>query len=110
MAGVEELRGLCLSMPGAEEIAYRGNPWFNVGTKSFVLVLEGRTVMKLGPARQEFLFEARPEVFTPFRFGPNVWAYVEIEALAADELAGLVREAWAQIVPKKVSRAYLGTS
>jgi hypothetical protein len=31
---------------------------------------------------------------------------VEISALDAAELAGLVREAWTQIVPKKISRAY----
>jgi hypothetical protein len=33
------------------------------------------------------------------------WSWVEIGALDADELAELVREAWTQVVPKKVSRA-----
>jgi hypothetical protein len=35
------------------------------------------------------------------------WSYVEIAHLDEAELADLVREAWAQIVPKKVSRPVL---
>jgi hypothetical protein len=62
-------------------------------------------VLKLSKPHQELLFEARPETFEPFRFGPSVWAYVELDDLDAQELADLVREAWTQVVPKKVSRA-----
>jgi len=62
--------------------------------------------MKLSSARQELLFEARPEVFSPMTAGALRWSFVEIEALEVDELGDLVREAWTQIVPKKVSKAY----
>jgi hypothetical protein len=62
-------------------------------------------VLKLEKPHQELLFEARPDAFAPFRFGPNCWAYVEIDQIDAQELADLIREAWSQVVPKKVSRA-----
>ncbi len=96
-------------MPGAEEITYRGNPWFNVGSKTFALGLDDRTILKLEKSHQEFLFEVRPDTFSKFTFGPNVWAYVELDHLDAAELADLVREAWARVVPKKVSRPYLAS-
>jgi hypothetical protein len=51
------------------------------------------------------LFEARPDVFKPMNVGAMRWSWVQIEALDAGEVAELVREAWTQIVPKKVSRA-----
>jgi hypothetical protein len=62
--------------------------------------------MKLSSAHQELLFEARPDVFRPMIAGALRWSFVDIEQLEADELADLVREAWTQIVPKKVARAY----
>jgi hypothetical protein len=55
---------------------------------------------------QELLFEARPGAFSPMIVGAMRWSWVEIDALDADEIAHLVREAWAEVVPKRVSRAY----
>ena len=66
--------------------------------------------MKLSQAHQELLFEARPEVFQPMMAGALRWSFVEIASLDADEVGELVREAWTQIVPKKVSRAYFGAA
>jgi hypothetical protein len=63
--------------------------------------------MKLEKHHQELLFEARPDVFSPMTAGALRWSWVEIEALDAGEIADLVREAWTQIVPKKVSRPFL---
>ena len=94
-------------MPGAEEVAYRGEPWFNVGTKSFALQSGGRIIFKLDKGHQELLFEIRPDTFAPFRFGPNTWSYVDLATLDEPELTDLLREAWTRVVPKTVSRAYL---
>lgn len=88
-------------------MTYKGNPWFNVGTKSFALELEGRVVMKLDRGHQELLFEIRPETFRKFPVATLYWAQVEIAHLDEAELAALVLEAWTQIVPKKVSKPYL---
>ena len=90
-------------------MTYRGNPWFNVGKKTFALVLDGRVILKLDRGHQELLFEVRPETFRKFPVATVHWSWVEIAHLDDTELADLVREAWAQIVPKKVSRPYLAS-
>jgi hypothetical protein len=78
-----------------------------VGTKTFALGWEGRTVLKLDKGHQHFLFEVRPDTFQKFPMGPNAWSYVELEHIDDDELADLVREAWSTVVPKKISRPVL---
>ena len=96
-------------MPGAEEITYKGTPWFNVGTKTFALGWGERTIMKLDKGHQTFLFEVRPDTFQKFPMGPSFWSYVELDHLDEAELTDLVREAWAMVVPKKVSKPYLAS-
>ncbi len=107
MSGIEDLRRIALALPGAHEVAYRGEPWFNVGKKTFALRWGGRVILKLDKAHQDFLFEVRPETFQPRPVGTGVWSYVELDHLDEAELADLVREAWASIVPKKISRPLL---
>jgi hypothetical protein len=88
-------------------VTYRGDPWFNVGKKTFALALRGRAVLKLDKGRQELLFEIRPDTFQKCPVATGYWSYVELAHLDDTELADLVREAWSQIVPKKVSRPVL---
>jgi hypothetical protein len=107
MASLDDLRRLSLALPGAQEITYRGDPWFNVGRKTFALFVNGRAILKLDRAHQELLFEVRPETFSKCKVATAYWSFVELSRLETDELAELVLEAWAQIVPKKVSRPVL---
>jgi len=107
MATWADIRAAAERLPGAHESEWYGEPLFTVGSKGFVQSWRGRIIMKLDRNHQELLFEARPEVFTPFTAGAMRWSYVKIDALDADELAELVREAWTMVVPKKVSRAYV---
>jgi len=88
-------------------VTYKGDPWFNVGKKSFALAINGRAILKLDKGHQELLFEIRPETFSKCPVATVYWSYVELANLDEAELAALVREAWAQIVPKKVSRPVL---
>lgn len=104
MADIEDLRRLALALPGAHEVAYKGDPWFNVGKKTFALALDGRVVLKLDKPHQELLFEIRPDTFQPCKVATVHWSYVQIHHLDEAELSALVREAWAQIVPRRVSR------
>jgi hypothetical protein len=106
MATWDDIRAVALSLPGAWENDLPGWAGFQVGKKGFVQQSRDRIIMKLEKNHQELLFEARPEVFTPMMAGALRWSFVEIEALGTDEIADLVREAWRQVVPKKVSRAY----
>lgn len=62
-------------------------------------------VLKLDKGHQELLFEVRPETFQKCPVATGYWSYVALDNLDDDELADLVREAWATIVPKKVSHA-----
>jgi len=110
MATLEDLRRLALGMPGAEEVSYKGEPWFNVGRKTFALHSNGRAIMKLDRGHQELLFEVRPETFAKCKVATVFWAYVELERLDEAELAELVREAWSQIVPRKLSRPLLAAA
>jgi hypothetical protein len=80
-----------------------------VGKKTFALVLGGRVILKLDRGHQELLFEIRPETFRKFPVATVHWSWVEIAHLDDAELAELVREAWSQVVPKKVSRPYLAS-
>jgi hypothetical protein len=106
LADWDALRALALALPGVREVDWHGEPWFQVGSKAFLLGSGGRVIMKLERGHQELLFEVRPEVFSPMMVGRLRWSWVEVDELDAGELAALVREAWTQIVPKKVSRAF----
>jgi hypothetical protein len=107
MTSLADLRRLSLALPGAHEVTYKGDPWFNVGRKTFALFIRGRAILKLDRGHQELLFEVRPETFQKCPVATVYWSYVELAHLDEAELAELVREAWAQIVPKKVSRPLL---
>ncbi|HEY2070627.1 MAG TPA: hypothetical protein VGG48_13810 [Rhizomicrobium sp.] len=109
MARFAQLRKFGLALPGATEALYRGEPWLVVGKKTFALRYEKtKAIMKLDRHHQDMLFEVRPEIFTPCRVGVGgVWSYVEITKLKPAELEALVIEAWAQVVPKKISRELL---
>jgi hypothetical protein len=107
MASLEDLRRLSLALPGAHEVVYKGDPWFNVGKKTFALFTRGRAILKLDRAHQELLFEIRPETFQKCKVATVHWSYVELSHLDEAELAALVREAWSRIVPRKISRPVL---
>ncbi|MFL5297342.1 MAG: MmcQ/YjbR family DNA-binding protein [Phenylobacterium sp.] len=105
MATWEDIRAVALTLPGVRETQSMGEPCFKFGRRGVVHLWGKRALMKLDPGRQELLFEVRPDVFEPFTAGAMRWSLVEIEALEADEIGELVREAWRCVVPKKVSRA-----
>lgn len=104
MATLADIRKVALALPGAVELNDHGGNWFNVGSKTFVVFgFPGkRWIFKLPKPRQELLFEARPEVFQPFRTGSMIWSYVDIAPLTKAEIESLVTDAWTTIVPKKV--------
>ncbi|MBI1340841.1 hypothetical protein GC169_11640 [bacterium] len=109
MASEADVRRVALALPEAVEVMYRGGPWFNVGKKTFVLFWgpHARWIFKLPKPRQALLFEARSDVFEPYRAGALVWSYVDIEVLSPEEVEDLVTDAWTTIVPRTTARAYL---
>lgn len=115
MATLDDLRRLALELPGAHEVTYKGDPWFNVGKKTFALVpgdnsAAGRAILKLDRAHQELLFEIRPDTFQPCKVATVHWSYVRLADLELAELSALVQEAWAAVVPKRVSASVLAAA
>lgn len=109
MATIADIRKAALVLPSAVEIESHGGVWFNVGKKTFVLYgfPHKRWIFKLPKPRQELLFEARPDVFQPYRAGAMRWSYVDVDALDPDEIDSLVTDCWAQVAPKKIARDHL---
>ena len=109
MATIDDIRRIALALPGAVELQDHGGNWFNVGKKTFVLYgfPSARWLFKLPKPRQELLFEARPDVFQPYRAGAMLWSYVDVAALEPDEVESLVIDAWTEVAPKKVVRTHL---
>ena len=110
MASFEDLRRVALTLPGAYEDDHRGAPALRVNNRKFALdwAQVGRTILKLEPSHQTFLFEVRPEVFEPCKVGSVNWSFVDLKALDLEELEALVIEAWSTVVPRKVTRPLLG--
>ncbi|MGH6870374.1 MAG: MmcQ/YjbR family DNA-binding protein [Rhizomicrobium sp.] len=110
MTTFAQLRKYALALPGATEVMFRGEPWLVVGRKTFALRSQKtKAILKLDREHQTMLFEVRPEMFTPCPVGTGgVWSTVDIAQLAPKEVKALVTEAWTQVVPKKVSRAFRG--
>jgi hypothetical protein len=102
MATPEDLRQAALAQPEAVEVDHFGAPSWRVGGKIFAQLTRepGRAILKLPPDRQTLLFEVRPEVFAPAVWGRLTWSYVTLDAIEADELAGLVETAWRLVAPK----------
>ncbi len=106
MATFDDLRRFALTLPGAYEDSHQGGPAFRVNHRKFALYWAegGRTIMKLEPSHQTFLFDVRPDVFEPCKVGTVNWSFVDLHALDAKELQTLVLEAWSTVVPKRISR------
>ena len=107
MAGQADLHRLALALPRAEAVAFTpGSPetMYRVGKKGFAYSWQGDALVRLGRERLEFLREVRPGVFARFPLPGGNWARVALAEVEADELAGLLREAWEGVVPKKLSR------
>ncbi len=108
MARLADIRRFALALPGASETSY-GGARFGVGRKAFVhyWAKEDDYLFKLPRARQDILFEVRPEIFRPYRSGAMVWSWVAVPKLARAEAQLLVTQAWTTVAPRGLSRPYL---
>ncbi len=112
MATFTDLKKLGLALPGAEFFHLMDQPGLRLNRKTFALWYPPHktTILKLDREHRVMLFDVRPKIFTPCRVGVGgVWSYVEIAKLDRAELKDLVTEAWCQVAPKKISRAFLDT-
>lgn len=106
MADEETVRRAALALPEVTEEAHWERPSFRVGGRIFAVLrpAEHRAVLKLPHDHQEMLFTARPEAFTPARWGRLVWTFVTLSAVDDEQITALVAEAWREVAPKRLVR------
>ena len=109
MVTVAQFRKLALALPESVEASHFEQPDFRVRGKIFAS-LEGDggcVTLKLAPELQAMLLGAKPKAFEPAAgyWGRQGWTRVQLKAVAAGELAELVKEAWLRVAPKRLAAA-----
>ena len=113
MATYAQLRRFGLTLPEAAEVIHFGESWLIVRKKTFALwsASANRAILKLDREHQHMLFDLRPDTFTPCKVGTGgIWSYVDVAKLTRKEVEALTIEAWSQVAPKTMSRAYANRS
>ena len=110
MVPVADVRAVALTLPRTHEAVVRGRIKFRVGQIVYVAFSRDETLMGFGFPKEEreWLVGTEPEKFmlpreSDLRFN---WVVVRLEAIDAEEMRGLVIDAWSLCVPKKLSAAY----
>ena len=111
---VADVRAVALMLPRTHEAVVRGRIKFRVGQIVYVAFSRDETLMGFGFPREEreWLVGTEPEKFmmpreSDLRFN---WVVARLEAIDAEEMRGLVIDAWSLCVPKKLSAAYRETA
>ena len=114
MVTVDEVRAVAATLPRAYEVVVRGRLKFRVGRIVFLSFSHDETLMGFGFPKEwrAALVESEPEKFmlpraSDLRYN---WAVVRLAEIDEAEMRDLVLEAWAMVVPQKVSAAYRGSA
>ena len=110
MVTVADVRAVALTLPRTHEAVVRGRIKFRVGQIVYVAFSRDETLMGFGFPKEEreWLVGTEPENFlmpreSDLRFN---WVVVRLAAIDAEEMRGLVIDAWSLCVPKRLSAAY----
>ncbi|WP_223835835.1 MmcQ/YjbR family DNA-binding protein [Streptomyces venezuelae] len=108
---VDDVRRLAMALPRTEEHLIRDRVKFRIGGIVYLALSRDESELGFAFPKEEraALVAAEPEKFflpreSDLRFH---WVEARLAALDAEELAGLVTEAWRMVVPAKVARAHL---
>ena len=111
---LDEVRELALTLPRTTEAFVRGRVKFRVGRIVYAAFSRDETLMGFGFPKEErvWLVGTEPEKFlmpveSDLRFN---WVEARLAALDAEEMRGLVIDAWSLCVPKRLSAAYRETT
>ena len=110
MVTVADVRAVALTLPRTHEAVVRGRIKFRVGRIVYAAFSRDETLMGFGFPKEEreWLVGTEPEKFlmpreSDLRFN---WVVVRLAAIDAEEMRGLVIDAWSLCVPKRLSAAY----
>ena len=112
MASENDVRRICLALPGVEEKLYDRTPGFYVKKKMFARIRidpDALLVWRPDVLDKEALIASRPDVFfqTPHYEGhPSVLVHLEIVGI--DELEDLLMLAWMLRAPARLAAAFHG--
>jgi hypothetical protein len=107
---LDEVRELAMTLPRTTEAFVRGRVKFRVGRIVYLSFARDETLMGFAFPKDErtWLVGTEPEKFlmprdSDLRYN---WVVVRLAAIDAEEMRGLVIDAWAMVVPKSVSAPY----
>jgi hypothetical protein len=107
---LDEVRELAMSLPRTTEAVGRGRGKFRVGRIVYLSFARDETLMGFAFPKDErtWLVGTEPEKFlmprdSDLRYN---WVVVRLAAIDAEEMRGLVIDAWAMVVPKSISAPY----
>lgn len=119
MSTPADLRRLALGLPEAYEDLHRGKPTFRVARRIFAnlgqaggqgfmgLGRDGVALLKLDRETQLDLVAAYPDALQPLSdYGHHGWTLAELERLDEAALGLVLRLAWANVAPRRLSRSH----
>ena len=119
MSTAEDLRKLALALPESFEDTHRGRPAFRVNKRIFAMLgvagnrrlfpaldCDGVAVVKLDRDDQLNMAARYEAAVTPTEsYGHHGWTCVRLGQLDLDSLATVIKLAWANVAPKRLSRS-----
>ena len=105
----ETVRELALALPEVEENSSYGTPAFKVRGKLFVRLKEDRTsiVVRIEKADRALRLQADPSAFyITDHYVSYPWILVRLSAVAQDDLADLLHDAWRLRAPGRLLGQY----
>ena len=110
MVTLEDVRAFAADLPRSYEVLVHGRVKFRVGRIVYVAFSRDQRVVGFGfpKAWREGLVASEPEKFLMPEGGDlrYNWVLVRLDRIDVREMHGLVLDAWAMVVPKRVANAY----
>lgn len=110
MADLHDVRRIALALPETIEKPSHGTPGFRVRDKLFARLWEDEETLVAWCADEDVkqgLIAAEPEVYsTTSHYDGYAAVLVRLSAIATDELAEIIADAWRARAPKRLVDAY----
>jgi hypothetical protein len=112
MLTITEVREIALSLPRTEEVQHSGKPSFRINNKIFTVIQDDLITITVKTTKEEREFYTRMAPGTyriPETFANLNYMHINLETAKADEVRDLIKIAWRNVAPKKLSKSYFET-